>query len=139
MNEYHLIVSYDHFRWKSSGGSIIRCVSKLRVVDRPLLTYGKLANEILLNLKKSTKIIKYPVVIHRAINSNFMRAFSFRVKLNFNGQDWHEHAEIHRKGKVMITRSNKRKVHHLFNPERIKALKSAANSGLVTVQVAAFK
>ena len=79
MNEYHLISSHDHFRWKSAGSSIIRCTRKLKNIDTPLLKYGRISGLTDLSLLRSDMTSRYPVVCENVMNRNALDHYSLKM------------------------------------------------------------
>ena len=99
MNEYHLISSHDHFRWKSAGSSIIRCTRKLKKIDRPLLKYGKLSKLTNINLKESDNMASYHVKCSSSMDREVLNHYNLRMTAASHGMRWHSNADVSMHGK----------------------------------------
>ena len=139
MNEYHLIVSYDHFRWKSSGGSIIRCVSKLKVVNRPLSAYGKLARHFATTTRKYSTGKGYQVELENYFYKDALQYCSLRLKATLGNFEWRSKADIYKNGKLMTSLARTNPDIFKLTIDKLTQLQSLNNQSKFTVQVQCYK
>ena len=139
MNEYHLISSHDHFRWKSAGSSIIRCTRRLKAVDKPLLKYGKLSKLISSSMHACNKIPKYPVQCLNSFIRKTLVHYSLKITAILENRDWKTDAEISMHGKQKVAMANRNNEILSISVDKIKQLKDAASPSPVIIKVQCYK
>ena len=139
MNEYHLISSHDHFRWKSAGNSIITCTRKLKSIDTPLLKYGKISGLTDLSLIRSDMTSIYPVVCQNVINRNALDHYSLKMTATLHGKIWHTSSDMWMHGKHRLSMESTNCAILNLMPDKLQMLKDAASPSPVIIKVQCYR